>query len=227
MIVDFNYLLATGQVLGKRAGEEMYEVTGTCAAYVLPHLVLTAGHCVPNQFEEFAVALPAREGVWKAEQLIRHPEADVAAILIRKHPQDLPNCAFTGIEERVFDAGDFHTYGFPAEGEGAVRRYFKGHFQRFMSYTDPSGRSYSAGEMSIPAPAGLSGGPISWTQSLDKLAGIVTTNHDSYLVVDSFEEFERNGSVTRGQIRRVTTYGIAAMLLPLKEWLDELVESNR
>ena len=115
------------------------------------------------------------------------------------------------MDQTLVDGGDFISFGYPSEeGERAVPRFFKGHFQRHFGYSDPSGRTYFAGEMSIPAPAGLSGGPLSRPQTPDKICAIVTTNHDSYLVIDSYEEEERDGDVSRGQIRRVVSYGIAA-----------------
>jgi hypothetical protein len=54
----------------------------------------------------------------------------------------------------------------------------------------------------------------------------VTTNHDSYLVIDSYEEEERDGRVSRGEIRRVVSYGIAAMLTntAIANWLQTIVD---
>ncbi|MGE0215928.1 hypothetical protein [Mycolicibacterium sp.] len=57
------------------------------------------------------------------------------------------------------------------------------------------------------------------------LDAIVTANHDSSAVIDSFEEEERDGKVWRGKITRVVSYGIAAMLVPtdVQEWVDTVV----
>jgi hypothetical protein len=42
--------------------------------------------------------------------------------------------------------------------------------------------------MSIPAPAGFSGGPLAYDSQPQSLVAIVTTNHDSWAVIDRIEE---------------------------------------
>lgn len=85
-------------------------------------------------------------------------------------------------------------YGFPTEGpdpsSGAapVSRLFVGHYQRFSEYSSPPGYRYLAGEMSIPAPGGLSGGPVFRAEAPEMLTGMVTANHESYAITDSLEE---------------------------------------
>ncbi len=116
------------------------------------------------------------------------------------------------------------------EGSGnalPVGRLFKGHFQRTFGYDPPSGAPrYLAAELSIPAPAGFSGGPLAWAHDPDKLVAIVTTNHDSYALLDRFEEVEKSGNIYREKTSRVVSYGIAAMLVGLKPWIDEVVSSR-
>lgn len=66
----------------------------------------------------------------------------------------------------LVDGGTFIGFGYPVEGsDGAmpVGRLFRGHFQRYFGYTPPGATEpYFAGEMSIPAPAGFSGGPLAY-----------------------------------------------------------------
>ena len=60
------------------------------------------------------------------------------------------------------------TCGFPTEGPFdeapaipiPVPRLFLGYYQRFFKYPETSRNRYLAGEMSIPAPGGLSGSPL-------------------------------------------------------------------
>ena len=72
----------------------------------------------------------------------------------------------------------FLGFGYPVEGSAnslPVPRLVKGHFQRYFGYAAPgSTESYFAGEMSIPAPAGLSGGPLSYEACPQELIAVVT-----------------------------------------------------
>jgi hypothetical protein len=201
------------------------EYTGTGSVYMKPNIVVTAGHCVPQiEGARYAVKMPTNDYAWIAERAVWHEESDIA-VLVGRPDVDGPPRVYSGVDETLTEAGDFVAFGFPAEENAAVARHFKGHFQRYFGYPGPSGQKYFAGEMSIPAPAGLSGGPVSYPHSRDKLAAVVTTNHDSYFVVDSFEETEHDGTRSRGEIRRVVSYGIAAMLSGKASWLSAIVDS--
>lgn len=188
---------------------------GSCALYRGPAVAITAGHCVP---EGVPVAVKPRTAeAWIPERIVRHDKADIAVLVAPAGTVSGPDVSYyDDIDETLVAGGDFIAFGHPAEGDTSVPRIFKGHFQRYLEY-----RGYFAGELSVPAPAGLSGGPISRPESPGVLAAIVTTNHDSYLVTDSYETQERDGSVSRGEIKRVVSYGIAAMLVGLGDWINE------
>ena len=79
--------------------------------------------------------------------------------------------------------------------------------------------------MSIPAPGGFSGGPIAWAGDPSRPVGIVTTNHDSWMTVDRFEEVEKDGKIYREEIRRVVSYGLAAVIVGLTEWIEYAMNS--
>lgn len=227
--IPFYPMVATGQVFCASANGQP-EYTGSCAAYARRNVVITAGHCVRAPDAQYWVALPAAPGgAWAAQQVIRHETSDIAVVVGPASAAESggPRGVYSGIDQTLVDGGDFIAFGYPSEeGAKAVGRLFRGHFQRHFGYSDPSGRSYFAGEMSIPAPAGLSGGPLSRPHTLDKICAIVTTNHDSYLVIDSYEEEERDGKVSRGKITRVVSYGIAAMFTPTEigDWLQATVD---
>jgi hypothetical protein len=48
---------------------------------------------------------------------------------------------------------------------------------------------------------------------------VVTTNVDSEIILDRFEEVEHDGSIHAERVTRVISYGIAAMVD--REWLAE------
>jgi hypothetical protein len=131
--------------------------------------------------------------------------------------------AVAGVSEGLIDGGDFDAYGYPNDGLPAgqpVGRLMKGHFQRYFGYESPSGYTYFAGEMSVPAPAGTSGGPV-LRRGTPHLDGIVTTNVDSSILLDKVDEIDEDDKRLRIETRRVVTYGIAAMATSLLPWLAE------
>jgi len=207
------------------AGRPTY--SGTCACYRARHLLVTAAHCVPEDAAAYAVLLPSDPGEGRTLRPVvsvtRSETSDIA--LLQTPPrdtEDFPGQVFRSVPNELVEGGDFIAFGYPVEGAGGqpTGRLFKGHHQRYFGYDDSAGRSYFAAEMSIPAPAGLSGGPIVPAHQTDQLLGVVTTNVESYVVLDSFEEVEEGGRTLRVESRRVVNYGIAALLSGHRDWLD-------
>lgn len=222
--------LACGRIFMVHDGAAQYNGTG--AMFGKQNVVLTAGHCVPPipgahfLFKSTFADSPA----WEAVRVERHPKSDVAVMIGPADVRPNPAPIFAGFDPHpvLIDGGDFIAFGYPAEGNASVGRLFKGHFQRYLGYESPDGRGkYFAGELSVPAPAGLSGGPVSMAHTPHVICGVVTANHDSYLLIDSFEETQIDGTVNRGSIKRVVSYGIAAMLVDpeMQSWINELVAS--
>ena len=225
MSLDFFPRFATGSVFFAPL-EGAWEFSGTGAMYLRPYVILTAAHCVPDVADaRFAFRSPMESFSRPVEQVIRHPTIDLAALVISKEAVAPPNGVYSEIGHRLVDGGDFIAFGYPAEENTNVPRMFKGHYQRHFQYRSPDGRAYFAAELSVPAPAGLSGGPVSNAHRPQVLDAIVTANHDSYLVIDSYEQEERNGTITRGKITRVVSYGIAATLVgeSTESWIDSIV----
>lgn len=216
MSASTGFLVAVGS-----AGQ--HGLAGSCACYQQRHVLLTASHCISEAAHEVYVVLPGDGEARRVHQIVRHPTADLALLVAeRREPESMAKQVFLGVDETLDEGGDFMAFGYPVEGADApVGRLFKGHFQRYMSYTDSAGRTYLAGELNTPAPAGLSGGPVVRPHTPELLTGVVTTNVESYVVLDSVEEVERNGSILRVHNRRVVTYGLAALLTSKGAWLDE------
>ncbi|MGE2689980.1 S1 family peptidase [Mycolicibacterium pulveris] len=225
MSLDFFPRFATGQVLFAPP-DAAWEFSGTGAMYLRPYVILTAAHCVPDVVGgRLGFKSPMESDGRLAEQVIRHPTIDLAALVVSKDAAKPPTGVYSEIGHGLVDGGDFIAFGYPAELGTTAPRLFKGHYQRHFEYQSPDGHKYFAAELSIPAPAGLSGGPVSNAHRPQVLDAIVTANHDSSAVIDSFEEEERDGKVWRGKITRVVSYGIAAMLVPpdVQEWVDTVV----
>jgi hypothetical protein len=205
---------------------------GTCFAFRQPHIALTAAHCIPTDAQEVWVQYPRRGDRRKATNVIRHSEADVAVIFTSPDENDdgtgYPEGAFWNCVGNWGMGEEFLAYGFPTEGpfqtgDAPTPRIFVGHYQRFLRFGISKYGRYLAGEMSIPAPAGLSGGPVFRRGAPQMLTGLVTSNLESYSVLHAIEEVEQSGQRFREESRRVIQYGLVAMLSDIESWLDELI----
>jgi hypothetical protein len=211
-------------------------VLGTCASYRSRDAWLTAAHCVP---EGITVRIQPAVGPGQGERsftepvtVVRHESIDLAVLLLEPSPpNDFDDLAYKGVAEQLIDGGDFVGVGFPTEGvqNGPVPRLFKGHFMRYFGYQAPAGGyHYLAGEMSIPAPPGLSGGALAPSGEPERISAVVTTNVDSEVVLDRTEEVERGGALYRDSIVRHISYGIAALVIGgIDKWLDDVAVRPR
>jgi hypothetical protein len=129
---------------------------------------------------------------------------------------------------------DFQAFGYPVgtfgpEADMPTARLFKGHVQRYVDYVAPGGRyKYLAAELSIPAPVGLSGGPIFSDQG-PYAYGLVTTNLESYTTLDEVEEILLDGQPVETQrLRKVISYGLALMFgsRDIAEWLNDRIRPH-
>ncbi|WP_426624485.1 S1 family peptidase [Leifsonia sp. McL0607] len=210
-------------------GTDRSSLLGSCAIFQQRHILLTAAHCIPDDTAlELVAVLPGDVGARRIREVVLHPAADLAvAFLEPQDPEPLAPQVFTDVDSTLTEGGDFYAFGYPVEGTGKpVGRFFKGHFQRYFEYEDSSGRNYFAGELSIPAPGGLSGGPVSAAHSPNRLAAIVTANVESYVIVDSVSEVDDDGKQYREESRRVISYGIAAMLTGHGPWIRSVIDTE-
>ena len=221
-----NPVAAVGQLL--RDGEANPEFLGSCFAYRSRTHLITAAHCVTGLVaKEILVATTHQRVVLRRGTRLRiHPTADLA--IVETESGDDMMEPFLKLPGGHALAQDFYAYGFPEDifgpdGSRPTPRAFKGHFQRFMRYQSRFGYEYAAGELSIPAPAGLSGGPVFGTDHVAAgyVYGVVTENLESTTVLHSVEEVDNDGSVIKTRYQNVINYGVAVILAEYSDWLDE------
>lgn len=197
---------------------------GSAIAYRDETHFLTAAHCV-GQLEPSQLAVSLAPGTTRAvrvQSVIRHPAADVAILVTESSGLSHP---FRNYRRRPEVGEEFVAFGYPENVFGVdarepTARLFRGHYQRFYRHESYLGYAYEAAELSIPAPAGLSGGPVFLETSMDEVVGIVTENLESTTVLESVEEIQAPGKERREVFRKVITYGVAAVLRDIGDWLD-------
>lgn len=222
---------------------------GTCFAYMSERVFLTAAHCVRGASKQQIGVFRSGDGrfsITAADDVVCHPRADLAIVHLAKvAPARLGGIDFTDTEVSPFRGNlapvepgtDFVAYGFPEDvfnqsksrhrTQNVVARVFKGHFQRFLKHRSYLGYEYEAGELSVPCPAGLSGGPLYPVNQRGLLFGMVTENLESYTTVQEIETTEADGRINRVEHRRVINYGIALMLRDVHGWIHEQLEARR
>jgi hypothetical protein len=224
---DFFLEFATGLLVHQNS-DSSFSFLGSAAPFRNRHTAVTAAHCVPTELEE-DLALVLNGQPWKINDTVRHPESNVAVVIAEAQVEDdfLKHHVFDAPPPALISGGDFEAFGFLSDGplvdDRPVGRLLKGHFQRYFGYESPIGYKYFAGEMSIPAPAGFSGGPIVYLNQRNILCGIATANVESYAILDQIEEKVSEDVTTRYESRRVLSYGLAAMVSGFTTWLDEIV----
>ena len=198
---------------------------GSCFAFGDERTYLTAGHCLPDDEQAAAhvyVMRPGRGGMRQVLDVRRHPSADLA--VLRVNP-------IAGADEPFWTSigpckagDDFIAFGFPEDTINGIAgmptaRVFKGNVQRLFNLENSGG--VLAAEMSVPAPAGLSGGVVVDRAEPSKTSPIalVLSNRESEIYVARYE----NGEL----IRAVTRYGTALVLEPLADWILESVGPGR
>jgi hypothetical protein len=227
--VVVNPLRAVGQVMRWRPGETP-TFLGSCFALRWNNRYVTAAHCIANvPSQELAVRNPAGGLLSSVTKVERHETADIAVI----SPSGLQVGGFE--TEPFWDVvsnwslgEDFMAYGYPADvlgpqGDRPTERLFRGHFQRFMRYESHLGFAYLAAEMSIPAPAGLSGGPLFRPGAHSMLVAMATENLQSTTFLEEVQIEERPGYRVEKRYERVIAYGVALVLSDVSDWLDAAV----
>jgi trypsin-like peptidase len=229
---------ATGKVIHDSGNA----VVGSCTAFRHPHVALTAAHCVVGRENGLSLRFFGRGQSHRVSEMVehrvtevvQHKFADIAILWTTPTSDQRAEWAFQHITTDIKLGDPFIAYGFPAAEQSSLgpipenleHRLFRGHYQRYFPYEAPRARyRYGAGEMSIAAPAGLSGGPVLLPNDYSTLTGIVTTNFDSYITIDSVEEIIDEGKLRKQEIRKVISYGISLLLSDdaVLHWLNEQV----
>lgn len=205
---------------------------GSCFAFRNATTFLTAAHCIKGlAADQVGVSIhlenqPDNDGLDVIE-LVPHPTADLAILRVRPWSSDLFP-PYRGITEGYRPGDHFAAFGYPEDATGRanvapIPRFFRGHFQRFLEYRSPLGYSYVAGELSIRAPSGLSGGPVFLPDQPDYAAGVVAENIESSTHRHTVEEVTTESSSYREVVRSIVDYGICVMLDEVRDWLDTAV----
>ena len=96
-----------------------------------------------------------------------------------------------------------------------------GHIQRVFHY-EQRGYRFRAYELSFPSILGQSGSPILPANNIDFAIAVLTTNFESSILVDSYEEHHEGGEKEIHKIKKVISYGIGAALWPHADWINSL-----
>lgn len=221
-----NPLTAVGllfQIKGEGA-----DFLGSCFAFRHNTHFLTAAHCIGNlPTSEIGVGLAhvTTEGAIPVKEVFRHPSADLAILVLADghSPRIDP---FWDFVSNVRWGEDFAAFGFPEDvfgpdGTHPTARLFRGHYQRFMVHKSQIyGFEYNAGEMSIGAPAGLSGGPVFRPGADVMVTGLVTENHQSTTFLQSVEDHQDGPMRSKSSIHEVIQYGVALLLDSQAEFIN-------
>lgn len=203
---------------------------GTCFAFRQPTHFLTAAHCLGNlPIAEVGIGLPhmTTAGVHPVKEVFRHPKADLA-VLVLAGGYVPPIEPFWNFVSNFGWGEDFAAFGFPEDVFGAAQgqptaRLFRGYFQRFMLHQSHLGFEYNAAEMSIGAPAGLSGGPLFRPGAPVMVTGLVTENLRSTTFLQAVEEVQDGPSIHKSSVHEMINYGVALLLDSQSEFLDRHV----
>jgi Trypsin-like peptidase domain len=245
----FNPIQAVATIWGREI-EDSPVFLGSCFAFRSQRAFLTAAHCVGDvKSSQLAVVNVGenRKVIWRpVSNVERHPSADIA--VIRTLPMTDAEREVIGEREsstedrtepfwrHVSNYGigeDFHAFGFPEnifgdEQRAPTPRLFKGHFQRFMEYESRHlPYQYFAAEMSIPAPAGLSGGPLFRPGAPPMVTALVTENLQSTTFLDQIETIVSGNATHVTKYEQVISYGVALMLDRVADWLDDHAPDER
>jgi len=218
-------LSAIGLILARSGSVQTF--LGSCFLFRNPDFALTAAHCVADQdVSQLFVHFPRPQGVTiNVMSVLYAPRrGDLAALRVDGRfgqEQFWGHVSNYSLGEEVF------AYGFPEDVFGPdartpTPRLFRGNYQRYMLHRSHLGYEYNAGELSFPAPGGLSGGPVFRPGAQVMVTGMVTENLYSTTVLEAHESVEIDGARTATHYQRVITYGVALLLDSFEDWFQEI-----
>lgn len=214
---------------------------GTCFAYKEDWFWITGRHVIDGLTTDqelesdsptIGISHASRLTI-EATRVETHPSADLAVVIAGGgiHIDGHPVQPFETIESVRFGS-DFWAFGYPIDhARGAPEpnptpRLFKGHVQRLLSYSAPPFH-YDAAEISMPAPRGLSGGPMFNPYNHGQLFGVVVANEQSYTSIESSEIELAPNQLLEREVREVVSYGVAVRLADYEPWIDEQLDAQR
>lgn len=223
-----NLITAVGALFHLRESDGVRSFLGSCFAFGGTTKVVTAAHCVGRLEADEIVSVWPPNIARSATSVVRHPSADIAVVTF-----PALSCSvdpFTSVTKCEALGADFYAIGFTEAVTGAAparptARLYKGYFQRFFEHRSFFGYTYSAGELSIPAPGGLSGGPIFFPSAQETVIGVVTENVRSALVLDSVEEILEDGREYKATNQAIVTFGVCLMIGSVHDWITRVIEN--
>ncbi len=215
--------------LGIREDGESVKFAGTGFGIGRRGLVLTASHVVACADKPQQVYMQLRNGRFlRAISKKVHPMADVTALQFESDHS--PH--FFKLSSPPAAIGEFHlgteiiSYGYPVTRETPEKvrlepRLMSGHIQRHFIHEQGNCR-FRACETSFPSILGQSGSPVLLASNIDSAIAVLTTNFESSIVVDSYEEHNEDGEKETHTIKKIINYRIGALLWPLADWLEKM-----
>ncbi len=217
---------ATGLLFYRRAGTDP-AFLGTCFAFRRDTHFLTAAHCVGKlTTSDIEIVLPLASARVPVSGMRYHPDADLAVLEISETGAARVQPLYGPDTISPYSWGaEFGAIGFPEDTSAEDKleptaRYFRGFVQRFFYHQSLLGYAYTAGEMSIGAPAGLSGGPVFSMRDLGVAIGVVAENRQSSTYLRTIEEIQEEGHTYKEVVRSMIEYGIFVHLKSVEDWLD-------
>jgi hypothetical protein len=201
------------------------EVTGSAFSILTPRHFATAAHCVGHVDVESLSIFTLATQPQAVDTVYRHPNADLAVVELSTPS----GCEAMGVSHFAVAPGEeFRAVGYPvdvvspeAEFNG---RIVAGHHQRIIrEYISFNGFRYQACEMSVPPPAGLSGGPIFRPSDPSDAVGLVAERLDSSTELRTIEEVREPGHSRTIETQRIVSFGIGVLLEPVVDWLDSVI----
>lgn len=225
-----NPLRAVGKVMRASPGfGPPFKFLGSCFSLRWNNRFVTAAHCVDGvPPEELGVETPVGGIVSRVSWVRAHETADIAVLALSGFLIGGETHPFWGVVSNWSLGEEFMAYGYPAdvlgrEPDQPTERLFRGYYQRFMRHRGHLGYAYLAAELSIPSPAGLSGGPLFRPQAHPMLVAMATENLQSTTYLEEVEIEDQPGHRTERRFERVIQYGVALLLSDLSEWLEGFI----
>jgi S1-C subfamily serine protease len=222
-MIPFNHI-APVIVLPEGSKSNHWHLGGTGFCFRAPEFILTAAHCIGDAvIGQIGILNFSDRKIIRAIDILKHNKADI--VIMRLSSNESRLIPFWNFVSNYSLGEQFYTYGFPYEdqstGERMITpRLFTGIFQRFFDYSHGPW-NYLATELNIPAPMGLSGGPLFRPGAPQMLTGMVTANFESQAIVDYYEEQITEKEKHIYKTSKVVTYGVALLLDQLADWLNE------
>lgn len=233
-----NPTLALGLLWQVEPGSE-HRFLGSCFSLRWGHFFVAPSHCLGTLQPAQVRVSSATLLMTQPEEITHHGGADICVLRLRQLDFE-PGVPFWGIAESYEPGEEFNALGWPEdcladiaaaglpipEGDPpwAKVRLLSGTYQRFIPhYAGDDGFSFLAGELSIPCPLGLSGGPLFGPQTPQMVTGMVVGNLRTRSAADVSAHVHRDGTIHEEEHSRVIDYGVALMLDHVEGWLNEHV----